>query len=76
MVMFCAYIAGSGLTVKHYAMDDKFFEAYKRRVYEKLTDAEREIIPPRWWDSVIRHYYNLGYSEERTVRVILETMNK
>jgi len=29
-----------------------------------------------WWESVIRHYYNLGYSEERTVRSIIETMTK
>ncbi len=74
--MICAYIIESGLTVEHCAMDDKFFEAYKRRVYEKLTGVDREMIPPRWWDNVIWHYYNLGYSEERTVRVILETMNK
>jgi hypothetical protein len=57
-------------------MDDKFFETYKKRVYEKLTTINKNVIPPAWWDSVIKHYYNLGYSEERTVRTILETMNK
>jgi hypothetical protein len=58
------------------SMDDTFFEAYKKRVYEKLSETERDVIPMTWWESVIRHYYNLGYSEERTVRVILETMTK
>jgi hypothetical protein len=58
------------------SMDDTFFEAYKNRVHEKLSEAERDVIPMTWWESVIRHYYNLGYSEERTVRVILETMTK
>jgi hypothetical protein len=57
-------------------MDDRFFEAYKKRVYEKLSETEKSVLPMTWWESVIRHYYNLGYSEERTVRVILETMTK
>ncbi len=58
------------------SMDDTFFEAYKKRVYEKLSETERGVIPMTWWESVIRHYYNLGYSEERTVRSIIETMTK
>jgi hypothetical protein len=57
-------------------MDDKFFEAYKKRVYDRLTEVDRSIIPLTWWESVIKHYYTLGYSEERTVRTILETMKK
>jgi hypothetical protein len=57
-------------------MDDKFLEMYKKRVYEKLNEVDRSIIPPSWWDSVIRHYCDLGFSEEQTVRVILETMKK
>jgi hypothetical protein len=58
------------------SMEDRFFEAYKKRVYEKLSETERGIIPMTWWESVIRHYYGLGYSEERTVRAIIETMTK
>lgn len=57
------------------ANEDQFFQAYKKRVYEKLSDSERGVIPLSWWDSVIRYYFNLGYSEERTVRIILETMS-
>jgi hypothetical protein len=57
-------------------MEDRFFEAYKKKVYERLTETERKMIPLVWWDSVIKHYYNLGYSEERTVTVILETMKR
>ena len=57
-------------------MDEKFFDAYKKLVYERLTEIDKDIIPLKWWDSVIKHYYNVGYSEERTVRTILETMKK
>jgi hypothetical protein len=57
-------------------MEDKFLEMYRKSVYEKLGEVDRTIIPPTWWDSVIRHYYELGFSEEQTVRVILETMSK
>jgi hypothetical protein len=57
-------------------MEDIFFEAYKKRVYEELERVGKGDIPAARWDSVIRHYYGLGYSEERTVRTILETMTK
>jgi hypothetical protein len=56
--------------------EDKYFEAYKTKVYEKLIGTDRTILPSTWWETVIRHYYNNGYSEERTVRAIQETMQK
>ena len=55
--------------------EDQFFQAYKKRVYGRLSESERGVIPLTWWDSVIRYYFGLGYSEERTVRIILETMS-
>jgi hypothetical protein len=57
-------------------MADKFFDRYRRRVLDRLTEIDRDIIPATWWDTVIRHYYELGYSTERTVNVILETIRK
>jgi hypothetical protein len=42
--------------------DDNYFEEYKKRVYGRLSETDRKIIPLSWWDSVIRHYFNLGYS--------------
>ena len=56
--------------------EDRYFEAYKTKVYEKLTDADRNVLPSAWWETVIRHYYKNGYSEERAVRAIQETMKK
>jgi hypothetical protein len=56
--------------------EDKFYEDYRSRVYEKLTDQERTILPPTWWETVIKHYYKTGYSEDRTVRAIQETMHR
>jgi hypothetical protein len=60
----------------HVGMEDRFFTVYKQKVYEKLSEIDRSILPHTWWDSIIKHYYTLGYSEERTVRTILETMKK
>ena len=57
-------------------MEDKLFELYKKSVWSKLPKEGQDVIPQAWWESVIKHYYNLGYSEDRTVRVILETMGK
>ena len=56
--------------------EDRYFEAYKTKVYEKLTDADRSVLPSAWWETVIRHYYKNGYSEERAVRAIQETMKR
>ena len=56
--------------------DDKYYETYKAKVYKSLTDSDKTVIPSTWWETVIKHYYNTGYSEERTVRAIQETMHK
>ena len=56
--------------------EDKYFEAYKSKVYERLTEADRSVLPSAWWETVIKHYYKNGYSEERAVRAIQETMKK
>ena len=55
------------------AMNNAVFERYKRKVYEKLREIDRDIIPASWWDTVIKYYYEHGFSEERTVQTILET---
>ena len=57
-------------------MDEKDFETYKKRVYERLSETDKNILPQTWWESVIKHYYSTGYSVERTVRAILETVRK
>lgn len=55
-------------------MEDKLFELYKKNVWAKLPKGSQEVIPAAWWETVIKHYYTLGYPEDQTVRVILETM--
>jgi hypothetical protein len=57
-------------------MPDKYFENYKKRVFDKLVELDRDIIPESWWETVVKHYYDQGYSPDRTVRVVLETMKK
>ncbi len=57
-------------------MEDKILDMYKRRVWEKIREADRSVIPSEWWATVIKPYYEMGYSEEETVRVIRETMMK
>ena len=56
--------------------EDRYFEAYKSKVYEKLTEADKSVLPSAWWETVIKHYYKNGYSEERAVRAIQDTMKK
>jgi hypothetical protein len=62
--------------VTHETAEDRYFEAYKTRVYEKMTEADRNVLPSAWWETVIKHYYKNGYSEERAVRAVQETMKK
>jgi hypothetical protein len=57
-------------------MQDKMFELYKKKVYAKIKEIDRDIIPATWWDTVIKYYYNSGYSEERAAHTILETLKK
>jgi len=57
-------------------MPDTDFENYKKRVFDRLNELDREIIPASWWETVVKHYYQQGYSTGSTVRIILETMKK
>ncbi len=57
-------------------MPDKMFEIYKRKVYEKIREIDQTVIPTDWWETVIKYYYNSGYSEERAAHTILETLRK
>ena len=57
-------------------MEDKILALFKKRVWEKIREMDRSVIPSEWWETVIKHYYELGYSEQETVRVIRETMGK
>ncbi len=57
-------------------MQEKMFERYKARVYEKIKEIDRDIIPATWWDTVIKYYFTSGYSEERAAHTILETLKK
>jgi hypothetical protein len=57
-------------------MEDKLFELYKKNVWAKLPKGSQDVIPAAWWETVIKHYYSLGYPEDQTVRVILETMTR
>ncbi len=57
-------------------MEDKILALFKKRVWEKIREMDRSVIPSEWWETVIKHYYELGYSEDETVRVIRESMMK
>jgi hypothetical protein len=57
-------------------MQERMFERYKSKVYEKIKEIDRDIIPAGWWDTVIKYYFTSGYSEERAAHTILETLKK
>ncbi len=58
------------------AAKDNMFELYKKRVYEKIKEIDQSIIPASWWETVIKYYYNSGYSEDQAAHTVLETMAK
>jgi hypothetical protein len=57
-------------------MEDKQFERFKARVHENLRNIDPRIIPASWYETVMKYYYDHGFSEERTAQTILETMKE
>jgi len=55
-------------------MQERMFELYKSAVYLKIKELDRDAIPASWWDTLIRHYFKMGFTEERAALAILETM--
>jgi len=54
------------------AMNDRIFEHYRKKVYERLREINPSFDPAAWFDTIIKYYFNHGLSEERTVQSILE----
>jgi len=55
-------------------MVERMFELYKSSVYLKIKEFDRDAIPASWWDTLIRHYFKMGYTDERAALSVLETV--
>jgi hypothetical protein len=57
-------------------MEDRVFELYRRKVCDRIRVIDRDVTPAPWWDTVIRYYYDHGFSEQLTAQTVVETMKK
>lgn len=55
---------------------ERMFELYKSAVYAKIKKLDRDATPASWWDTLIRHYFKVGYTEERAALSVLEMVKK
>ena len=55
-------------------MRDHFFEIYKTRVFKTILEIDRRASPASLGDTLIRHYFNAGYTEKRAATAMIEVV--
>jgi hypothetical protein len=50
------------------------FEIYKTRVFKTILEIDRKANPASLGDTLIRHYFNSGYTERRAVTAMIEVV--
>ncbi len=55
-------------------MRDHFFEVYKTRVFKSILEIDRKADPASLGDTVIRHYFNAGYTERSAATSMIEVV--
>jgi hypothetical protein len=55
-------------------MRDKFFETYKTRVFKTILEIDRTANPSTLGDTLIKHYFNAGYSERSAATAVIEVV--
>ena len=55
-------------------MRDSYFETYKTRVFKTILEIDRNANPESLGDTMIRHYYNAGYSEKSAANAMIEVV--
>jgi hypothetical protein len=53
-------------------MKDREFDLYKHGVLERIKEVDHNIVSPFWWDTLIKYYFNAGFSKKQAARSILE----
>ncbi|HEX7574501.1 MAG TPA: hypothetical protein VF514_15550 [Bacteroidota bacterium] len=53
-------------------MRDRIFEKYKTRVFKTILEIDRKANPASLGDTLIKHYFNAGYSERSAAIAMIE----
>ena len=56
-------------------MRDNYFETYKSKVLRTMLEIDGRANPASLGDTLIRHYFNSGYSEKRAATAIIEVVS-
>ncbi|HTY59627.1 MAG TPA: hypothetical protein VMF59_12470 [Bacteroidota bacterium] len=55
-------------------MRDNHFEIYKNRVFKTILEIDRKANPSSLGDTLLRHYFNAGYTEKNAATAMLEVV--
>jgi hypothetical protein len=55
-------------------MRDNYFETYRARVFKTILEIDRKASPASLGDTMIRHYFNAGYSEKSAATAMIEVV--
>jgi hypothetical protein len=53
-------------------MLDNHFEKYKTRVLKTIFELDQKAAPAALGDTLLRHYFNSGYSEKSAATAMME----
>ncbi len=56
-------------------MRENHFELYKSRVFKTILETERKLNTSSLGDTLLRHYFNSGYSEKSAATAIIEVVS-
>ena len=56
-------------------MRESHFETYKSRVFKTMLEIDGRANPASLGDTLIRHYFNSGYSEKRAATAMIEVVS-
>jgi hypothetical protein len=55
-------------------MRDNHFELYKTRVFKTILEIDRKADPSSLGDTLVRHYFNAGYTEKSAATAMIEVV--
>ena len=57
-------------------MKDVGFDRFQAKVHETIKNIDPLIIPASWYETVMRYYYEHGFTVNATTQTILETVGE
>jgi len=56
-------------------MRESLFEIYRNRVFKTVLEIDRKINPSSLGETLLRHYFDAGYTEKRAATAIIEVVS-